>query len=147
MKSNTSGKGINMNIIKITAILFLGLVIVVYSILLFTGGLGKEVVTIKKATDPKEIEAANKVIETLLLNNTTGVVTEYTEADNYLRIKVARDIWKKKKASEKKEFLTTLSHARSTLGLTPNLKIVDNKSTAEYASFENNRPTLSETDF
>ncbi|MBF0338416.1 MAG: hypothetical protein HQL05_11355 [Nitrospirae bacterium] len=147
MKNSTSGKGMNITIIKITAILFLGLVIIVYSILLFTGGLGKEVSRIKKATDPKEIEAANKVIEALLLNNPTGVVKEYAEADNYLKIKVAGDIWKKKKANERKEFLTTLSHARSALGLSPNLKIVDSKSAVEYASFENNRPTLSDIEF
>ncbi|KJU86408.1 hypothetical protein MBAV_001398 [Candidatus Magnetobacterium bavaricum] len=147
MKSSASGKGMNTDVIKIMAILVLGLVIVVYSILLFTGGLGKEVTTIKKATNPKEIEAANKVIEALLLNNPTGVVKEYTEATNYLKIKVASDIWKKKKANEKKEFLTNLSHARSALGLSPNLKIVDSKSAVEYASFENNRPTLSDIDF
>ncbi|MBF0538561.1 MAG: hypothetical protein HQL03_09955 [Nitrospirae bacterium] len=147
MKGSTSGKGMNMDVIKISAILILGLVIVVYSALLFTGGLGKEVGTRKKSADPKEIEAANKVIETLLSKNPTGVVKEYAETNDYLKIKVVSDIWKKQNAKEKKEFLTTLSHARSDLGLSPNLKIVDSKSAVEYASFENNRPTLSEIDF
>ncbi|MBF0343372.1 MAG: hypothetical protein HQL06_03990 [Nitrospirae bacterium] len=147
MKVSKSGKGINMDLIKFSTVIILGLVIIVYSILLFTGGIGKQTVIIKKSNDPREIEAANKTVDTLLVNNTTGVVKEFSEINNYLKIKVDGSVWKKKSSKEKKEFLANLAQARAALGLSPYLKIVDYKSSIEYASFENNRPSLSETDF
>jgi hypothetical protein len=40
-----------------------------------------------------------------------------------------------------------MAAARATLGLIRNIKVIDAKSSNEYASFENNRVTLDELDF
>ncbi len=134
------------NVIKIGIILILGLILFIYSIILFTGEVGKDTSKhIKKSTDPQEIKIANETIKKNLTNN--KYIHEYQEKEKYLEIKVYGKLWRKINIKEKKTFIKELANARSTIGKNPAIRVIDYKSLIEYASYENNRVNLAELDF
>ncbi|MBF0564314.1 MAG: hypothetical protein HQK89_03640 [Nitrospirae bacterium] len=136
-----------VGVAKFATLVILGAVVIVYSILLFTGTFGKEAVNVRKSSDPRMVGEAKNVLEGLLKENAAGVVTDYSDVNNYLRVKVNIDKWKKMSVKDKKDFLIKLAKARETLGLPPNVKVVNTRNGMEFASFENNRPSLSELEF
>ena len=136
------------NVTKISILLLLAFVVIIYAVLLFSGVLGKKIPeTPAKSTDPQALSRAKAVIDDILVKNKVGFVKEYAETGNYLTLKVDREGWKSYSIQDKKKFLSEMAAARATLGLIRNIKVIDAKSSNEYASFENNRVTLDELDF
>ncbi len=135
-------------ILKLSLVIIIGIVVFIYTILILKGDFAKAPSTAPvKSTDPIELKAANKKIETLLTNNKYGFIKEYKEKDGYLEIKIVNMSWKKLGLKAKKSFLKDLAYSRGAIGLNPNIKVIDYKSSIEYASFENNRVALAELDF
>ncbi|MCI4625785.1 MAG: hypothetical protein L3V56_07465 [Candidatus Magnetoovum sp. WYHC-5] len=151
MKDNTQSCDTNKmkNSVKFSIMAVIFLVVFIYAVLLFTGRFGKEPVKLPtKSTNPVELNAAQKTIDELIgdANKKTTFVTSTVEQPLYFEIKVVGIDWKKQAIDDKKEFLQKVSEARTKLGLNPNIKIIDDKSGVEYASFENGRASLVELD-
>ncbi len=144
-----SGSGSRMkNVFKVSTLLILGAVLVIYSLLLFTGNVGeKTVAKPQKSSDPKEIKSANKKIESILVDDKYGIIKNYEEKKDYLEIMVDKNKWRKLKLKQKKSLVKDLSQARGAIGLKQDIRVIDAESFVEYASFENNRFTLGELDF
>ncbi len=132
------------NIFKLGLLLILGVILFVSLIVLFSQ---ESAPPPQKSTDPSEIKTANKAIEDILVKNKYGLIKEHEEKKNYLEIKVDKKLWKRLSIKKKKSFVTDLAKARATIGLRPDIRVIDYKSAVEYASFENNRMTLAELDF
>ena len=136
------------NVTKMSVLFLLALVVIIYAVLLFSGVLGKKIPeTPVKSADPQAVSRANAVIDDLLAKNKAGFVKEYAETDGYLTLKVDRDAWKSHSIEEKKKFLSEIAASRAALGQNRNIRILDAKTSVEYASFENGRATLDELDF
>jgi hypothetical protein len=136
------------NVTKMSILLVLALVVILYSVLLFSGMLGKKTSEIPvKSADPQALNRARAVMDDILTKNKAGFVKEYVEAGGYLTLKVDRAGWKSISIKDKKKFLGEMASARATLGLSRNIKVIDARTSTEYASFENNRATLDELDF
>ncbi|MCG6551377.1 MAG: hypothetical protein L7F77_03550 [Candidatus Magnetominusculus sp. LBB02] len=134
-----------INVVKFGALLVLALVIVVYSILLFTGSFGKAAANApKKTATAAEIETAKKQIDALL---SAKFVQTHTEAGNILTIKIDTDSWKKLSLKERKAFITDLGSKKAVTDTSPVIKIRDAKTGTEYASYEYDRVTLAELEF
>lgn len=136
------------NVTKLSILMLLALVVIVYAVLLFSGVLGKKIPeTPVMSADPQAVSRAKAVIDDFLAKDKSVFVKEYAETGNYLTLKVDREGWKSRSIDDKKKFLNDIAAARATLGLSRNIKVIDAKTSNEYASFENNRVTLDELDF
>lgn len=145
LKEDTQGKNNSMNVIKFGALLVLALVIVVYSILLFTGSFGKATANVpKKNVTKEEIETAKKQIEGLL---SAPFVKEHSDVNNTLTIRIDTERWKKLALKEKKTFVSDIGAQKSITDTSPVVRITDMKTGTEYASYENGRVTLAELGF
>ncbi|MEO5359771.1 MAG: hypothetical protein H7843_04915 [Nitrospirota bacterium] len=144
-EDGTQSKTVNTNLVKFGALLILALVIIVYSILLFTGSFGKAVAnTPRKTVTKEEIETARKQIETLL---TAQFVKGYSETNSTLTIKIDTERWKKLSMKERKTYIMDIATQMSMTDTSPVVKITDVKTGTEYASYEYNRVTLAELGF
>ncbi|MBF0516922.1 MAG: hypothetical protein HQK97_07355 [Nitrospirae bacterium] len=144
-KEGTSDRSKNLNVIKFGALLILALVIVVYSILLFTGSFGKDTAnTPKKVATAQEIKTAKQQIETLL---SAPFVKAHSEINNALIIKIDTNLWKKLSMKERKTYVADMAAQMSVTETSPVVKITDIKSGMEYASYEYNRVSLAELGF
>ncbi|MBF0319095.1 MAG: hypothetical protein HQL01_04740 [Nitrospirae bacterium] len=145
-KEALKGKSINLNIVKFGAILILALAIVVYSILLFTGSLGKaSPAATKRIATVQEIETAKKKLDGLL---SAAFVKGYSEEGSMtLTIKIDTSQWKKLSLKERKTYVTDIGSQMAVTEVSPTIKIIDIKSGMEYASYESNRVTLAELGF
>ncbi|WP_420266986.1 hypothetical protein [Candidatus Magnetominusculus dajiuhuensis] len=144
-KEDTQVKPVSMNVVKFSALLILALVIVVYSILLFTGSFGKPAASSQKITASKEeIVAAKKQIEGLL---SAQFVKGHSETNNVLTIRIDTELWKKLSIKERKAYVMDLGTQKAITEVSPVVKIADLRTGTEYASYEYNRVTLAELGF
>ncbi|MBF0473048.1 MAG: hypothetical protein HQK91_09210 [Nitrospirae bacterium] len=139
--------GFISNILKLGLFIVLGIVLVVYMMLMFTGKVGgkNEQKASYKPTQ-QDVTSANETLNNILKLNTYGCVIGSDDSKGYLEVKVNLDIWKKLNLKEEKLMVEELAHSEIMLGKKPVVKIIDSKLN-EHASFENNRVTLAKFDF
>jgi hypothetical protein len=99
-----------------------------------------------KSSDPKEIKEAERILESLLIDDKFNCIKVYRETGGYLEIKVEGSSWRDLSIKNKKAFLKDLTSARTTLGLIPDVKVIDYRSSIELASSEHGRVILGEVE-
>lgn len=139
----------NKNIMKLTLLMALGIIAMIYFAFLINKMLGNPPVSTPPArsSSQEEIKSANNTVATLLGGNSYGFVMQYTEKKRHLQIKADGLLWKEVSVADKKSFLMQIAGARATLGLMPVIKVVEARSGVELASFEKGRATLGDLDF
>ncbi|MBF0472937.1 MAG: hypothetical protein HQK91_13685 [Nitrospirae bacterium] len=135
--------GIVKNILKMGILLLLGISLFIYMILLFTGAIGEKKNVAQITASPAEIESAKNALDNVASD---PIVKAVKEVGSTLTITVNLEKWKKLERKDKKEFLQKLGKSRSTLGLNPSIKVIDDRS-VEHASFEHNRLSIGDFDF
>jgi hypothetical protein len=137
------------NALKLSILIAIGIVSVIYFSLLIKNRLVNPPSKLPpaKSTDLEKIEASNKILDSLLVGNRYGFVVEYRDKERFLEIMVDGKLWKTVSLTDKKRFLKEIAKARATLGLFPEIRVIEYKSKVELASFEKGRVALGELDF
>lgn len=133
------------NYVKLMVIFLLGILFVISIIVMLLAYRNQKHTTAQniEISDPEAIKTASDTIMSLLVENTLHIVKDYSDKKNLIEVKVDNSLWRKLTVRDRKKFIKDISSARTTLGLAPDVKLIDYKTGIELAVSERGRVALS----